>query len=179
MIGETGRLAVSRITASRATALGWLGLEGLDGVMAKNADEPYRPGKRAMRKFKLRKTIDCVVGGIYRNAGSGEIESLLLGLYGGDGKLNYVGRVPTEGHNDEFAAIVEPMVGGEGFTGRAPGGRSRWSGKLREPVPLRPVLVAEVSADQITAGQMRHAARFIRWRTDKPARECTMDQIGG
>ena len=64
-----------------------------------------------------------------------------------------------------------------GFTGRAPGGKSRWSGKERVPVPLEPVLVVEVSADHITGEHMRHGARLLRWRTDKPPKSCTMDQI--
>ena len=60
----------------------------------------------------------------------------------------------------------------------APGAKqSRWSGKERVPVPLDPVLVVEVSADHITGEHMRHGARLLRWRTDKPPRSCTMDQI--
>jgi ATP-dependent DNA ligase len=45
------------------------------------------------------------------------------------------------------------------------------------PVPLKPVLVVEVSADHITGEHMRHGARLLRWRTDKPPERCTMYQI--
>jgi ATP-dependent DNA ligase len=62
-------------------------------------------------------------------------------------------------------------------SGRAPAGKSRWSDKERRPVALQPVLVAEVSADHITGEHVRHGARLIRWRTDKPPESCTMDQI--
>ena len=68
----------------------------------------------------------------------------------------------------EIGRLLEPLVGGQRFTGRAPGGKSRWSGKERVPVPLEPVLVVEVSADHITGEHMRHGARLLRWRTDKP-----------
>jgi ATP-dependent DNA ligase len=62
-------------------------------------------------------------------------------------------------------------------SGRALGGKSRWSCKERVPVPLKPLLVVEVSADHITGEHMRHGARLLRCRTDKPPESCTMDQI--
>ena len=77
----------------------------------------------------------------------------------------------------EIGRLLEPLVGGKGFTGRAPGGKSRWSGKERVPVPLKPVLVVEVSADHITGDHMRHGARLLRWRTDKTPERCNMDQF--
>ena len=57
-------------TEREAVARDWLGREGLDGVVAKRFDLPYQPGERAMRKFKLRKTVDCVVAGLYRKSGT-------------------------------------------------------------------------------------------------------------
>jgi ATP-dependent DNA ligase len=42
---------------------------------------------------------------------------------------------------------------------------------------VRPELVAEVSFDHVSAGRIRHGARFLRWREDKPPRECTIDQL--
>jgi ATP-dependent DNA ligase len=73
--------------------------------------------------------------------------------------------------------LLEPLVGGQGFSGRAPGGKSRWSGKERVPVSLKPVLVVEVRADHITGNHMRHGVRLLRWRTDKNPESCTIDQI--
>ena len=105
------------------------------------------------------------------------MEHLLLGLYDEQGRLNYVGRARIYEDAAEIGRLLEPLVGGQGFTGRAPGGKSRWSGKERVPVPLKPVLVAEVSADHITGEHMRHGARLLRWRTDKSPESCTMDQI--
>jgi ATP-dependent DNA ligase len=170
-------LRLGTATDSLAQAERWLGQAGLDGIVAKRLDAPYRPGERAMQKFKLWKTLDCVVGGLYRKGETSAVESLLLGLYDADGRLNYVGRAPVHARRAEIARLVEPLIGGQGFTGRAPGGRNRWSGKERKPVPLKPVLVAEVSADHITGEHMRHGARLLRWRTDKAPESCTMDQI--
>jgi len=130
-----------------------------------------------MRKFKLWKTVDCVVAGLYRKRGTQDVEHLLLGLYDEEGLLNYVGRARIYEDAAEIGGLLEPLVGGQGFTGRAPAGKSRWSAKERMPVPLKPVLVVEVSANHITGEHMRHGARLLRWRTDKPPRSCTMDQI--
>ena len=115
--------------------------------------------------------------GYTESATSQAVEHLLLGLYDEEGRLNYVGRARIYEDAAEIGRLLEPLVGGRGFTGRAPGGKSRWSGKERVPVPLEPVLVVEVSADHITGEHMRHGARLLRWRTDKPPESCTMDQI--
>ena len=170
-------LRLGKATRRIETARRWLGQSGLDGIMAKRLDGRYEPGARAMQKYKIWTTIDCVVGGLYRKGNSRAVDSLLLGLYDADGRLNYVGRARVGADGAEMAKLLEPLVGGEGFTGRAPGGKSRWSGKERRPVPLMPVLVAEVSADHITGEYMRHGARLLRWRSDKPPESCTMDQI--
>ncbi len=156
----------------------WLGLEGLDGIVAA-ARLFYQPGERAMRKFKLWKSVDCVVVGLYRKRGTQAVEHLLLGLYDEEGKLKYVGRARIYDDAAEIGRLLEPLVGGQGFSGRAPGGKSRWSGRERVPVPLDPVLVVEVSADHITGEHMRHGARLLRWRTDKPPLSCTMDPTEG
>lgn len=179
VIGRNDRFVLSRATTSRAMARNWMKRvgHGLDGVMAKRLDLPYRPGERAMQKFKLWQTIDCVVGGVYFKQGTRSVEYLLMGLYDEGGRLNYVGRC---GVGDDAAGIgkmIEPFIGGSGFTGNMPGGRSRWSVREREATPLEPKLVAEVSADHIEHGRFRHGSKLIRWRDDKRPEVCTMDQL--
>lgn len=178
-IGPHGTFVLSDSTASAATARRWLKRigHGLDGIMAKRVDLPYRPGDRAMQKFKLWHTLDCVVGGIYYKSGTSQIEYLLMGLYDAAGKLNYVGRCGIGATSEEMASLLQPLLGGSGFTGTAPGGPSRWSNRAREPVLLKPALVAEVSADHIENGRFRHGSRFVRWRSDKPPEACTMEQL--
>jgi ATP-dependent DNA ligase len=61
---------------------------------------------------------------------------------------------------------------------RRPGGESRWSaGKDLSWVPVEPGVVVEVSYDQLTGDRFRHATRFERWRPDKDAAQCTIDQL--
>jgi ATP-dependent DNA ligase len=183
-LAKEPRLRLSPMTHRRAEAEKWLARAGageLDGVVAKRLDEPYRAGERAMVKVKCLRTADCVVGG-FRYAGNGErvVGSLLLGLYNADGKLDHVGF--TSGFSrDERRAVthkVEPLRGGPGFTGNAPGGPSRWSTErsaLWEP--LKPKLVAEVEYDHATSDRFRHGTRFVRWRPDKRPEQCTFDQL--
>ncbi|MBR9988363.1 MAG: ATP-dependent DNA ligase [Gemmatimonadetes bacterium] len=161
----------------------WLhdGSDGLDGVMAKRLDEPYRPGERsAMAKIKRMRTADCVVGGFRYASRGGVVGSLLLGLHDADGLLHHVGYTSSF-RGDEREALtpeLERIAGGEGFTGRAPGGPSRWSTRRSDEwVPLEPLLVAEVRYDHFSEGRFRHATRLERWRPDKAPAQCTFDQI--
>jgi hypothetical protein len=60
-----------------------------------------------------------------------------------------------------------------GFTGRAPGGPSRWSSERSgEWEPLKPELVVEVAYDHFTGGRFRHGTKFMRWRPDKAPMQC-------
>src|SRR5690606_3795853 len=151
----------------------WLhgGADGLDGVMAKQLEQPYRTGERAaMAKVKRLRTADCVVGG-FRYASAGKIVgSLLLGLYDDDGLLHHVGYTSSFSAAQRAALTpeLERIGGGSGFTGRAPGGPSRWSTRRSDEwVPLEPKLVAEVRYDHFSEGRFRHGTRFERWRPDK------------
>jgi ATP-dependent DNA ligase len=170
---------LSPATRSRAQAERWLDDigDGRDGIVAKRLDEPYQPGRRAMQKYKLWHTVDCVVGGVYRKRGTDRVESILLGLYDGEGRLHYVGRSSVHADAEAMTARLDPLIGGPGFTGRAPGGKSRWSKGERQAIPLRPELVVEVSVDHITDQYFRHGSRILRWREDKKPSQCTMDQL--
>jgi len=100
-----------------------------------------------------------------------------MGLYDDAGRLTYVGRCGFGDNGAEIAKLLKPLIGGSGFAVNAPGGPSRWSGRVRKPVSLEPKLVAEVSADHIENGRFRHGSRLIRWRDDKDPKACTMDQL--
>ena len=43
--------------------------------------------------------------------------------------------------------------------------------------PLRPELVVEVLYDHVTGDRFRHGTKLLRFRPDKPARQCSIDQI--
>lgn len=173
---------LSPATSHREGAEKWLSQAGqgdTDGVVAKQLSATYRCGERAMVKVKRLRTADCVVGGFRYESASREVGSLLLGLYNDAGKLDHVG-FTTLG-DDERAALtrkLEKLRGPPGFTGKSPGGPSRWSTERSgEWEPLRPELVVEVRFDHVTGDRFRHGAKLMRWRPDKAARQCTFEQI--
>ena len=123
-------LLLSPATFDRRQAELWLAKSGgaLDGVVAKPLEQPYQPGVRAMAKVKQLRTADCVVGG-YRKTSRGGVASLLLGLYDDHGKLDLVGFSSGFSATErlKMASALKSHEGGPGFTGRAPGGPSRWN----------------------------------------------------
>ena len=175
-------ILLSPCTLEREVATGWLEEAGaaLDGVIAKRSHGAYEPGERSMLKVKQLRTADCVVGG-FRYAAKGQVVgSLLLGLYDEEGRLNHVGftsAIPA-GEKKALTARLEKLVEPPGFTGRAPGGPSRWSTERSgDWYPLKPELVVEVQYDYFNEGRFRHGTRLMRWRPDKAPQQCTMDQV--
>jgi ATP-dependent DNA ligase len=179
-----GSIRLSPSTYSREQAVRWmteLASAGFDGVIAKIGDMPYASGERTgMRKIKRIRTADCVVGG-FRYASKGDqVGSLLLGLYDDEGLLNHCGF--TSSFNAEKRAelkkILKPYTDGEGFSGRAPGGPSRWSTERSgEWERLDPQLVVEVQYDHFSGDRFRHGTKFLRWRPDKKPKQCTFEQV--
>jgi ATP-dependent DNA ligase len=175
-------LRLSPCTRDVREARRWLKRAGgsLDGVIAKRTDESYQPGVRAMMKVKCLRTADCVVGGFRYAEKRHEVGSLLLGLYNEEGHLDHVGF--TSGFADvdrqTLTKRLERLRKPPGFTGKAPGGPSRWSTERSgEWEPLAPKLVAEVRYDHISSDRFRHGTKFLRWRPDKAPRQCTFDQL--
>lgn len=155
---------------------------GCDGIIAKRPELAYQHGKRAMIKIKHRRTIDVVVGGFREHKDGGKIGSLLLGLYNDSGDFHFIGHCsgfPNADRVEIYNRFME-LRSEESFdeAARAPGGPSRWStGKDTSWTPVQPGVVVEVSYDQLEGDRFRHATRFHRWRPDKDAAACTMDQL--
>jgi ATP-dependent DNA ligase len=180
-------LRLSPASTSRTDVDAWFARVGgaLDGVIAKRLDARYVAGRGPSAvKVKKERTADCVVGGFRYAAGHDDrVGSLLLGLYDDRGLLDYIGfcgAFPTS-ERRALLARLRPYEGGSGFSGSSPGDtQSRWTRgaeRDRSYVALVPELVLEVGFDQVTGGRIRHGARPLRWRTDKPARACTVDQL--
>jgi ATP-dependent DNA ligase len=193
----TPPLYLTPITGKRKLAQQWLEHfegAGLDGGIAKRADAPYEPGKRAMLKIKHVRTADCVVAGFrWHKAGTGIVGSLLLGLYDEHDVLQHVGVTSsfTMARRRELAQELAPLrknamakhpwrdwAGAGAGSSRMPGAQSRWSaGKDLSWEPLRIERVCEVKYDHLQGDRFRHAAIFVRWRADKRPQDCRYDQL--
>jgi len=176
------RVKLSPVTKDIEVARKWFHMGvGLDGIVAKRDDMVYQTGKwTGMQKIKKQRTADCVVGGFRYLEKKHLVGSLLLGLYNEDRKLDHVGFTSSI-HNVDRSALtkkLEKLIKAPGFTGKAPGGLSRWSTKRSmEWEPLDPKLVVEVGFDHFTGGRFRHGTKFLRWRPEKAPTTCTMQQV--
>jgi len=193
---------LSPATRDRALAEDWFRRfegAGLDGVMAKGLDAPYRAGERSMIKVKHSRTADCVVAGFrwHKNGAGTMVGSLLLGLYDDGGTLHHVGVTAAftntvrkqlvaelaplrqnalKGHPWRHWAEAQEEANAKGQ--RLPGATSRWNrGKDLSWEPLRPERVCEVTYDHMQGTRFRHAAHFLRWRPDKRPQDCRYDQL--
>jgi ATP-dependent DNA ligase len=191
---------VTPISTDIATARDWFSRfegAGLDGVVAKRADLPYRPGERVMVKVKHRRTADCVVAGYRIHKDGNGVGSLLLGLYDNSGDLQHVGVASSFTAKrrrellDELRPLLDGALDGHPWQGwaeavereqaegrRMPGAVSRWNAKKDLSwTAIRAERVAEVQFDQLQGRRFRHATSFVRWRPDREPSSCTYDQL--
>jgi len=167
-------LELTPLTPDAEQAERWL--NSIEGVMAKQLDAIYEPGKRrGMAKVKRERTIDCVVMGWRPGKEEGTVGSLILGLYD-NGELRSVGHISgfSKAAKRSMRAMLAPLETGESGSAEP----SRWTGgRDLEWVELRPELVIEVGYDHAASGRIRHGARFHSFRDDKKPRECVFEQL--
>jgi bifunctional non-homologous end joining protein LigD len=144
----------------------WTVEQGLEGLIAKRLDSPYRPGRRVdfWRKVKNFRTQDVVIGGWKTGKGrrEGGVGSLLLGVYEGD-DLRFVGHVGTGFSDLDLADLHKQLLVLERpdspFVGEVPREHARFANWVD------PSLTGEVSFSRWTKeGMLLHAS----WRGLRP-----------
>jgi DNA ligase D-like protein (predicted ligase)/DNA ligase D-like protein (predicted 3'-phosphoesterase) len=148
---------------------------GIEGIIAKKRDSPYMPGVRSGNWLKIKKTLtcECAVFGYTKGEGSREktFGALLLGLYDADRPV-YVGKVGTGFPQKTLSMLMEtfhrlkstePTLNGVDIS--------------EEITWLRPEIVCGVAYQSVTNDGKLRIPRFQKLRTDKPPKECTIEQL--
>jgi bifunctional non-homologous end joining protein LigD len=150
----------------------------LEGIIGKRRDSHYTTGRSAAWiKLKCRRRQEFVIGGYTEPTGSrAAFGALLLGVYDGDGKLNYAGRVGT-GFDAKLLRAVKKELDARETTrmpfASAPRERSRTSVHW-----VKPELVCECNFAEWTDERIVRQASFVSLRNDKPARQIVKETAG-
>ena len=172
LVGHDGRGTIrfsEHFTDSGARMLAHACAMGLEGIVSKKLNEPYRSGRsEAFVKIKCSNAQELVVGGYApSNAQPNAIGALVVGVYD-DGELHYAGRVGT-GYTQAVARDLwkrlHPLeIDKPPFHDipREERRAARW---------VKPTMVIEANLGGWTADGLVRQAAFKGVREDKPARE--------
>jgi bifunctional non-homologous end joining protein LigD len=145
---------------------------GLEGIISKRADKPYRSGRTGdWIKITCHLTDEFVIGGyLDSTAQKKAVGALVMGRYQ-RGRLRYMGRVGT-GYSRTTAS--ELWKAAQPLRRATPAFADKLDAEQRRGVIwLRPELVAQVEYRALTGdGLLRHAA-FKGLREDKSAEEAS------
>ncbi|MGD0454161.1 MAG: DNA ligase D [Solirubrobacteraceae bacterium] len=151
--------------------------QGLEGVVAKRLHSAYRPGVRTRDWVKVKTTgrQEFVVGGWMPGRGkrSHSVGALLLGVYGGDGQLRYVGRVGSGFSDSELQRLSGLLTPIERPASPFTAGEKPPAGALF----CEPQLVVEVEFANWTAGGSLRAPVYKGLREDKLPEQVVREDI--
>ena len=151
---------------------------GLEGIMAKEKDSPYYPGKRSpsWHKVKRERICDFVIAGYDFGGKRKELfSSLLLGLYDTNQQLVYVGQVGTGFADREIKRLYTILQ--DLHTPDAP---------MENPPKVekfihwcRPELVCQVRYGEFTMGGKLRYPVYLSPKDDKPPTDCKIEDAPG
>jgi len=158
----------------------------LEGIIGKQKDSHYQPGKRSGAWIKHR--VNCgqefVIGGYF--PGPHGIDSLVVGYYDGE-KLMYVARtrngfVPAS-RPQVFSKLKHLVTPACPFVNLPETRRSRFgeelnAEKMKKAVWLKPEAVAQIEFLEWTEGDRLRHSKFVGLRQDKNPRSVVKEQDG-
>src|SRR5215471_6342350 len=160
--------------------------QGLEGIIGKQKDSQYQPGKRsgAWIKYRVNRGQEFVIGGYF--PGPHGIDSLIVGYYDGD-KLMYVARtrngfVPAS-RRQVFSKVKHLVTPDCPFVNLPETRRSRFgeelnAEKMKKAVWLKPETVAQIEFLEWTEGDRLRHSKFAGLREDKNPRSVVKEQLG-
>ncbi|MFJ3427393.1 ATP-dependent DNA ligase [Leifsonia aquatica] len=179
-VGWRPPLSVVDATDDVALAREWFAAlpeRGIEGLVAKGGAQPYRGGQRDWTKVKHRDTFEVIAGAVTGTLTQpGEF---ILGRYDGD-QLVIIGR--TTPISRAAARSLTPLLQAARDDHPWPtvirsGTYDRFGPKRETTVTLIEPLTVEISADTaVVSGSIRHAARFVRARTEIGPHDITTSQ---
>ncbi len=186
VLPESGQvLQLTPQTRDRDEAESWMAdyaagkVNGLEGLVAKGAAQPYRPGKRDWLKIRVQDTLEVIVGAI-----TGPLtapDRLVLGQYDTTGQLVIIGGTDNLGGRERRA--VAPLLNlpknSHPWPSEIPVGRlGRWAGDRQLITRVEPTLVVEVSVDATADPEdSQPIAAFVRARPDLAAEETEVVRV--
>jgi bifunctional non-homologous end joining protein LigD len=174
------------VEASPEALLSAVRKQGLEGIVGKQKDSHYQPGKRsgAWIKYRVNRGQEFVIGGYF--PGSHGFDSLILGYYDRD-KLMYVARtrngfVPAS-RRQVFSKLKHLVTPACPFVNLPETRRSRFgeelnAEKMKKAVWLRPEAVAQIEFLEWTEGDRLRHSKFVGLREDKNPRRVVKEQPG-
>jgi bifunctional non-homologous end joining protein LigD len=160
--------------------------QGLEGIIGKQKDSSYQPGKRsgAWIKHRVNRGQEFVIGGYF--PGPHGFDSLIVGYYDGD-KLMYVARtrngfVPAS-RRQVFSKLKHLVASVCPFVNLPETRRSRFgeelnAEKMKKAVWLKPAAVAQIEFLEWTeADRLRHS-KFVGLREDKNPQSVVKEHDG-
>jgi len=160
--------------------------QGLEGIIGKQKDSHYQPGKRsgAWIKYRVNRGQEFVIGGYF--PGPHGFDSLIVGYYDGD-KLMYVARtrngfVPAS-RRQVFSKVKHLVTPDCPFVNLPETRRSRFgeelnAEKMKKAVWLKPQTVAQIEFLEWTEGDRLRHSKFAGLREDKNPRTVVKEDVG-
>jgi ATP-dependent DNA ligase len=179
VLADAGRvMQLAPQTSDRSKAKAWMaeylaGVPGFEGIVAKGAEQPYRPGKRDWLKVRVQDTLEVIVGAI-----TGPLtapDRLVLGQFDVTGELVIIGGTSSLGPSERrfIASLLQlPKNSHPWPSEMAPGRLGRWARERQEITRVDPTLVVEVAMDStVVPGGSRRIAELVRVRPDLTVEE--------
>ena len=186
VLPENGRvMQLAPQTSDRGEAEAWMAdyaagaVGGLEGIVAKGADQPYRPGKRDWLKVRVQDSLEVIVGAI-----TGPLtapDRLVLGQYDATGELVIIGGTSSLGSRERrsVARLLQlPKNSHPWPSEMAPDRLGRWAKDQQLITRVEPTLVVEVLVNGAADpdGSQR-IAEFVRARPDLTVEETEVVQV--